>query len=416
MTLEDRQINQPDNAVRAESNEESKTDSLNLVFLAKPDASKEQPGQIEIAASSGFDLSREFSQIKTDNNRYREADAKALFEFPGPPLDHKGEDPHAQPRQLVRREILENPALSDEETLELKAWRKFPGLDENQNKARELTHKYLLGEETTNEEKAFIRSVDEFPGSGKQMAHLRDLSQKQYLNESSLTAKERAELESWRSFPNSAEKLDRPRELMHKALQAYFQPGNRQEGYADSLSPQEKAELGSWVQFPEPDYRSSELRKLAQRDLLYGDDPIKGLQPAEIAKLEAWTTFENPDRRFNQARELAQASVLNQYDKGPALTKEQAAELGAWANFPDLDKRFDQAREIYIRGELDPTTPLSHMEKVTLSDAYGELTGRKVIDPLFADEEHRKQYSLNKTIDVDLRRMMPGRHYGASAD
>lgn len=415
MTLEDRQVSQPDTSVRAESNEDSKTDSLNLVFLAKPDSAKEQPSQIEIASSSGFDLSREFSQIKTDNNRYREADAKALFEFPGPPLGHNGEDPHAHPRQLVRREVLENPALTDEEREELKAWRKFPSLDQNQTKARGLTHKYLLGEETTTEERAFIRSMDEFPSAGKRMEHLRHLSQKQYVDESSLSPQDRAELESWRSFSNPAEKLDRPRELMNKALQAYFQPGSRQESYADSLSREEKAELGSWIQFPELDYRSNELRKLAQKDLFYGDDQLKGLQPSEIAKLEAWTAFENPDRRLNHARELAQASVLNRYEKGPALSKEQSAELEAWADFPDPDERFNQARELSIKAELEPTR-LSHKEKVLLSDAYSEIAGRKVIDPLFADEEHRKQYSLNKTIDVDLRRMMPGRHYGAPAE
>jgi hypothetical protein len=96
-------------------------------------------------------------------------------------------------------------------------------------------------------------------------------------------------------------------------------------GQALPLNEAERAELGSWRQFPNDEDRR--YRELARRELLgppYGKGPK--LSAEEQADLHSKKQFpNNSDRRY---RELARRELLGPpYGKGPKLSAEEQADL-----------------------------------------------------------------------------------------
>lgn len=335
------------------SSQNADLDFINL--LSGQEKTHQEP--LEVAASGSLDLSFVIppKAAAVEKSPWQ----KALAEFPQSDKSDD-EDPHQYPRDLVQKEIINNPPLSENEEKDLKAWRQFPGLDEGSTGARNLKLKELfVPAQMTLDEATTLRSWEEFPNPDKGLDFARSLRVLE--GQEILDAEGQSKLEAWRSFSNPDPRYDRARELVQK------QADNSRD---KPLSQNERAELASWIEFPELHNRSSSLRELAAKQYLYGEDPEKGLKPPEVAKLIAWSEFPDRDPHFDRIRNLAQIHILSNYGEGPPLSSTNKAELSAWATFSNPDQKFDKARELLVRDELK--LPLSDKDHDQINQALFE--------------------------------------------
>ncbi|MBY0357897.1 MAG: hypothetical protein K2W82_07835 [Candidatus Obscuribacterales bacterium] len=408
MTLSNGGKSHPDILDLAQTqNSQSQSSELNLVSLYFQDkkvsadtksTSQSEPQQLAFA---GELISTESGEHETKETAEQSADRKAKTLFPKDKIEPGKEDPLYEPRDLARRDIL--GTLSEEEYDKLRAWKRFPGLDDDSTAARNLMFKNLIARDSmTREDTAFLSSWQEFPNPDKRLSEARNLAyMDRWLAQSpdngengrQLNPEEQAKLEAWRSFNNPDSRYDRPRQLIENE---------------SSLTELEKAELASWIDFPGLNKHSAELRILAQKEFLNESDAKAGLTPADIAKLEAQRIFNVSGAKQEPARILAEAHIRANYKDGPPLSQAELAELTAWMKFSDPDSKFDQARKLYAKSELEGMQSLTIAEEEMLDQAYAEATTPDTDEP---NKNYARSYHSPASPDkhFDERKLLPGR-------